>query len=168
MNILNTFLWRHRSALFVLWMSLAVWQPGWAQTEGHHHPGVKAAPGADGRQVVDLPQPMRTHMLANMRDHLLALQEIQEALGSGAFDKASTIAEQRLGLSSLQAHGAAHLASMMPKPMQELGTQMHRAASRFALEAQNASVGQDLKPALKALAGVTSQCVACHASYRLK
>ncbi len=31
---------------------------------------------------------MRTHTLANMRDHLLAIQEIQQALADGAYDKA--------------------------------------------------------------------------------
>ena len=70
-------------------------------------------------------------------------------------------------MSSLEAHGAAHLAPYMPKPMQDIGTQMHRAASRFAVEAQNASVGNDVKPALAALGAVMEQCVACHASYRL-
>jgi len=45
---------------------------------------------------------------------------------------------------------------------------MHRAASRFAIEAQNASVGNDPKPALAALAEVMRQCVACHVAYRLE
>ncbi len=66
----------------------------------------------------------------------MALQEIDVALSQNAFDKAATIAEQRLGMSSLELHGAAHMASFMPQAMQEIGTQMHRAASRFAIEAQ--------------------------------
>jgi cytochrome c556 len=44
---------------------------------------------------------------------------------------------------------------------------MHRSASRFVIEAQNAGVTDDLRPALDALAKVTAQCVACHAVYRL-
>jgi hypothetical protein len=55
----------------------------------------------------------------------------------------------------------------MPKPMQEIGTQMHRAASRFAVVAQDASVRNDVRPALSALGAVMEQCVACHAAYRL-
>ncbi len=124
--------------------------------------------GVDTREVVTMPEPMRQHTLATMRDHLLALQEIDEALAAGAFDKASAIAEQRLRMSSLDAHGASHLAPFMPKGMQDIGTGMHRAASRFALEAQNASVNNDVKPALGALGGVMQQCVACRAAYRLK
>jgi hypothetical protein len=122
----------------------------------------------DPRQLVEFPEPMRAHTLANMRDHLLTLQEINLALSQGADDKAARVAEQRLGLSSLEAHGAAHLAQFMPQPMQDIGTAMHRAASRFAVEAQNASATNDLRPALAALGAVMQQCVACHAAYRLR
>ena len=102
-----------------------------------------------------------------MRDHLLALQEINVALSRNEFDKAASIAEQRLGMSSLELHGAEHIAPFMPQAMQDMGTSMHHAASRFALEAQNASVSNDVRPALAALGSVMQQCVACHAAYRL-
>jgi len=49
-----------------------------------------------------------------------------------------------------------------------MGTEMHRAASRFALIAQEASVDRDLSPALKGLSAVTAQCNACHAAYRIR
>jgi len=94
--------------------------------------GVADDKPADPRTLVDMPAPMRQHMLGNMRDHLLALAQIQQALGRGAYDQAADIAEQRIGMSSLAAHGAAHMAPLMPQPMQDIGTQMHRAASRFA------------------------------------
>lgn len=55
----------------------------------------------------------------------------------------------------------------MPQPMQDLGTQTHRAASRFAVDAQTASVSNDVRPALASLGAVMRQCVACHAAYRL-
>ena len=126
-----------------------------------------SAPTADARQLVKFPEPMRLHTIASMRDHLLSLQEIDDALSKNEFDKAASIAEQRLGMSSLEAHDAAHLAPFMPEAMQEIGTQMHRAASRFAIAAQNASVGNDVRPALAALGSVMQQCVACHAAYRL-
>ena len=94
-------------------------------------------------------------------------QEIDVALSQNAFDKAATIADQRLGMSSLELHGAAHIAPFMPQAMQDIGTQMHRAASRFAVHAQTASVGNDVRPALASLGAVMQQCVACHAAYRL-
>lgn len=130
------------------------------------HDGHGVAP-PDTRQPVDFPEPLRTHTLANMRDHLLALAEIQEALARGAHDVAGQIAEQRLGMTSLKAHGAHDVAGFMPRGMQEIGTSMHREASRFALEAQNASASGDVRPALAALARTTQACVACHAGYRL-
>ncbi len=126
------------------------------------------ANAADTRHPVEMPAPMQEHMLSNMRDHLAALGEIQAALGNGEYGKAADIAENRIGMSSLQAHGASHMAPLMPKPMQEIGTTMHRSASRFARTAQEAQVKGDVRPALNALAELTRQCVACHASYRLR
>lgn len=110
---------------------------------------------------------MRLHTLSNMREHLLTLQEIDIALSHGAYERAGDLAEQGLGRSSLDAHGAAHLASYMPSGMRDIGTAMHRAASRFAVEAQNAAASNDVRPALAALGEVMQQCVACHDSYRL-
>jgi hypothetical protein len=103
-----------------------------------------------------------------MRDHLLALQEIAGALARSQHDKAGKIAEERLGMTSLRLHGAHEVARYMPQGMQDSGTAMHRAASRFAIEAQNASVTGDLRPALGVLSEVMTACVGCHAGYRLK
>jgi hypothetical protein len=147
-------------------LSISGFVPAAAQTHKHEGAPTTASPG-DPRELVTFPEPMRVHTIANMRDHLQALQEIDMALSEGDFDTASKVAEARLGMSSLEAHGAAHLAPYMPPGMQDVGTQMHRAASRFAVEAQNASVSNDVRPALGALAAVMRQCVACHAAYRL-
>ena len=48
--------------------------------------------------------------------------------------------------------------------MRQAGTNMHKAASRFALKAQEG----ELLPAYKMLSEVTSTCVACHSVYRIK
>ena len=139
-----------------------------AGAQDHQHAMTEPpAAQADARQLVKFPEPMRLHTIASMRDHLLSLQEIDVALSKSDFDKASRIAEQRLGMSSLELHGAAHIAPFMPQGMQDIGTEMHHAASRFAVEAQNASVNNDLRPALASLGAVMQQCVACHAAYRL-
>jgi len=139
-----------------------------ADAQDHQHMMTESAPAqADARQLVTFPEPMRIHTITSMRDHLLALQEIDVALSQNAFDKAAVIAEQRLGMSSLELHGAAHIAPFMPQGMQDIGTQMHRTASRFAIEAQTASVSNDVRPALAALGTVMQQCVACHAAFRL-
>ncbi|MDO8877787.1 MAG: hypothetical protein Q8M24_23630 [Pseudolabrys sp.] len=150
----------------------------WGQHSGHiqhmeHMPPTASAPAAagssaDAREFVRFPDALREHTLANMRDHLLALQQIQEALSRGQEDAAARIAEQRLGMSSLGLHEAHEVAKFMPEGMQAAGTEMHRSASRFAIEAQNTGVTSDLKPALDALSKVTAACVSCHAAYRLQ
>jgi cytochrome c556 len=60
------------------------------------------------------------------------------------------------------------MAPYMPKAMQDIGTNMHRAASRFARAAQEAGVAKEPARAIGALAEVTQQCVACHASFKVK
>lgn len=117
----------------------------------------------DARQLVKLPEMMQGHMLANMRNHLETINLVLLQLSKGELDKAADTAEQRLGMSSLDKHGAEHLAKFMPEGMKKAGTNMHRAASRFALKAQE---GEAL-PAYAALQEVTAGCVACHAGYRI-
>lgn len=135
----------------------------------HRHGHDASAPHAeDSRQLVTFPAALAEHTLANMRDHLLALQEIAQNLGDGDTDAAARIAETRLGMSSLRLHDAAEVSKYMPEGMQVAGTQMHRAASRFAIAAQDAGVTGDLKPVFAGLAEITAQCVGCHAGYRLK
>lgn len=123
-----------------------------------------ARAGEDPRQLVDLPEMMQQHMLSNMRDHLVAMNEILTYLANEELDKAAEVAESRLGMSSLGTHGASHMAKFMPEGMQQAGTSMHKAASRFALKAQE---GEAL-PAYNALTEITSACVKCHAGYRIR
>jgi hypothetical protein len=135
----------------------------------HHHGHDMSSPSTpDARQLVEFPPMLAEETLANMRDHLQTLQEIQLHLGMGHPDIAAKIAEARLGMSSLGLHGAAEVSKYMPQGMQDAGEAMHRAASRFAITAQDASVTGDLKPVFAGLAEVTAQCVGCHAGYRLK
>lgn len=165
----------HRG-LFVLALaaaSAAAAGMAWAQQHNHgagHAPAQQgAAPVPDDTRVeVAFPPALKEHTLSNMRDHLVALQEIQVALAREDFLAAGKVAEERLGLSSLGLHGASEVAKYMPQGMQDAGTGMHRAASRFMLAAQTADVTGELKSAVGALANVTAQCVGCHAGYRLK
>jgi len=119
------------------------------------------------RQTVQLPEMMREHLLSNMRDHLLALEEITRLLASEHYDEAAQVAESRLGLSSLESHGASHMNRFFPKEMGQIGMEMHRAASRFALAAQEAEIEGGLNKAFSALSQVMQQCVACHSAYKV-
>jgi len=118
----------------------------------------------NSRQLVELPEMMQQHMMSNMRDHLVAINEILINMANGQLDQAAEVAESRLGMSSLESHGANHMAKFMPEGMRQAGTSMHRAASRFALKAQE----EEVLPAYTALSEVTSACVACHSGYRIR
>jgi len=115
------------------------------------------------RALVEMPPMMRTHMLANMRDHLAALNEILTHASRERWEQAAEIAEQRLGMSSLDDHAAEHMGRFMPEDMARIGLSMHRAATAFALSAEEG----DTEAAWKDLAGVTAACVSCHAAYRV-
>lgn len=163
--------------LLVTTAAIAVATPVWIAFAQHKHDpashdqhAASQQPSAatDHRVPVTFPTDLRDHTLSNMRDHLLALQEIQEALATSSFDRAADVAERRLGMSSLSVHGAHEVAKYMPQGMQEAGTAMHRSASRFSVAALDVAATNDIKPALSALAGVTANCVACHAAYRLQ
>jgi cytochrome c556 len=123
-----------------------------------------AGAAEDTREKVNFPEMMKQHQLSNMRDHLAALNEILALLAKSELDKAADIAEHRLGMTSMASHNASHMAPYMPKGMQAIGSEMHHAASRFALAAQEG----DLPRALDSLSKVTQQCVACHSTYRVQ
>ena len=156
---------------------VAAWSMAAAQQHQHMHGSAagagtpQAATAADAREFVRLPAPMQEHMLANMRDHLATLSEITGDLADGKLDAAAKLAEQRLGMSSLSLHDAAHMAPFMPQPMQDIGTSMHRAASRLAITIQDADVAPSVESMAKVNRGLhelTSACVACHAGYRIR
>ena len=121
----------------------------------------------DPRLRVELPPPMQAHMLVNMRDHLVAIENLTRLLSEGKYGEAADTAEARLGMSAMQVHGAAHMAPFMPEPMRAIGTAMHQAASRFAVVARDAEVTGNLAAAFRGLSEVMAQCVACHSAFRI-
>ena len=110
---------------------------------------------------------MRNHVLENMRDQLLALTAIQQHLALKEYEKATAAAENQLGMSSLNSHGTSHMARFMPTAMQQIGTQMHKAASRFATIVQEGGLEGSTPKIADSLAGVMQQCVAGHSSYQV-
>lgn len=118
----------------------------------------------DERQLVEMPDMMKNHMLQNMRGHLEVVNQLLMYLSQQELDKASELAENELGMSSLDSHKAKHMSQFMPEGMRKAGTSMHKAASQFALVAEEGDVAE----AYKSLINITSACVACHAAYRVR
>ncbi len=131
---------------------------------------VRPAAAEDTRELVKFPPMMAANTLTEMRDHLLALNEIMGELAVGNADKAADIAENRLGMSAMDDHNAAMKAKYMPEGMQDAGVLMHHAASRFAIAVQDAALAPSDEAQQKvygALEDITNGCIACHEGYRL-
>ncbi len=134
-------------------------------------PVQSARAAEDSRQLVKLPPMMQKHMLANMRDHLVAIEQMLALLAQGKTDELAEIAEKRLGMSSMSSHGAAHMAPFMPEAMAAIGTRMHKAASRFVIVARDAELEPGIdaqRKVYKALQAITENCNACHLAYRIR
>lgn len=133
---------------------------------------IRIAPAAeDTRELVEMPQMMQQHMLSNMREHLITLDKMLAALAKGDTDETAKLAESRLGMSSLSLHGAEHMARFMPDAMRAFGSQMHHAASRFAIIARDAELEEGTAAHRKvydALHAITQNCNGCHQAYRIR
>jgi hypothetical protein len=60
------------------------------------------------------------------------------------------------------------MAEFMPDGMRNIGLEMHKSASAFAVEATKAGKTGNAKPALAALSRVTQQCANCHSAYKVQ
>ncbi|HXY59602.1 MAG TPA: hypothetical protein VEH76_13600 [Methylocystis sp.] len=172
-----------RIALAAAAVLVLIGAPGAAQMRDHmmhdHKMHDQMAMTGDERQPLDFPPMARAHLMSNMRSHFLALQAILSALAKGDGAAAAKIARDKLGVESENAAAcvrpkegmsdmAAMMAHHMPDEMRALGLAMHEQASAFADVAEKTAPGGDLKPALAALAQVTTNCAACHAAYKLR
>ncbi|MFK5985733.1 MAG: hypothetical protein QM479_09925 [Pseudomonadota bacterium] len=119
---------------------------------------------ADSRIMVELPGPMKQHMLQNMRGHLVVIDQLLLLLADDKLDAASDLAEYELGMSSLGKHGASHIAPFYPMAMKKSGTNMHKAASQFSRIAQEGEV----LSAYKALRNITAACNVCHLAFKVQ
>jgi hypothetical protein len=126
------------------------------------------APPQDARQLVDMPDLPRSLMRSDMQDHLMALNEIIGYLAENKLDAAGETAEKRMGQSTMGKHAAIARGQgpgrFMPSTMQQMGWNMHDAASEFAKVAKSG----DQAKSLAALQQLTSSCVACHMSFRTR
>jgi hypothetical protein len=119
-------------------------------------------PPGDSRQRLTLPPPARDKVLAEMRHMLESVNGILRGVAANDLDAVEKAA---------RAAGTAMAVEMDPAMMQqllpafrELGLQTHRAFDELADRIKAGGTGED---AIRGLAGVTGNCVACHAVYRL-
>ena len=118
---------------------------------------------SDLRQAADFPPPIKTALKQRMRENLMYVNQIETAIAANDMNSAAEIAEFKLGLSSLGPHNARQ-EPYMPEGMRHLGMEMHKASSRLARVTHEG----DQLSALRSLSEVTTLCVACHATYRVR
>jgi hypothetical protein len=116
----------------------------------------------DARQRVVLTAPARDKILAEMRDMLGALHGVIRALSVG--DLAAAEQAARSAGMGVAVDVKPEIKAQLPPPFLQLGMQTHRAFDALADQLKAGASGQE---ALKAITGLTSNCVACHAAYRL-
>lgn len=114
----------------------------------------------DARRPVPLLPMMANHQKENMRDHLLAVQEIVAALATEDYD-AVTRAAGRIGFSEHMGQMCTHMGAGAPGfTEQALG--FHRTADRIAAAARD----RDRARVLTELGATLQTCTSCHAAWR--
>lgn len=122
----------------------------------------------DARQLAKLPAPAEATLREEMRDNLVALNEILSLAVAGKVKEAGEVAEKKLGTSTMGRHRSKPLDARpgphMPAAMHELAVQGHRAATAFAVIAATG----DREKTLAALPTLNNACVSCHLAYRVR
>ena len=122
----------------------------------------------DARQLAPLPPAAQESLRDEMRGNLLAISEILTLMAEGKVKEAGEAAEKSLGRGAMGKHMDkpfdARPGPNMPREMHRIGMDGHGDASEFA----KAAASGDRDKALALLPKLTSACVACHYSYRIR
>ncbi len=118
---------------------------------------------ADNRQVLNLSNPQRNHVLGEMRSLLAGTQMILAALTK---DDMAAVAEHAQALGFNMKHKAENpLHDVLPKDFMQLGMSMHK---DFDLIAADATSLKDPKHTLQQLSATMGKCTACHETYQIQ
>ena len=117
---------------------------------------------SDKRTSIQVSSQERNLVLMEMRAFLVAVQNITVALGKGDMDKVAESAKI-VGMSTQKGMPEA-LKNKLPIEFKKLGRKTHMAFDQLALDADEM---EDKQQALEQLGALMSNCVACHATFRL-
>lgn len=124
--------------------------------------GGAAAQTGDARQRLALPPAGRDKVLAEMR---LMLESVNGILqGVTANDLPAVEKAARASGMAMAVDVDPQIMQALPPPFRELGMQTHRGFDALADQIKGGGTRDD---AVRGLARVTNNCVACHAIYRL-
>jgi hypothetical protein len=119
-------------------------------------------PASDGRTAILLEPGERDLVLAEMRAFLAATQGVLVAATKGDL-VAAAVAARGVGAAA-QRGVPAGLMGKLPLGFKQLGFDTHSRFDQLALDAESLS---DANQTLTALGELLSNCVACHAAYRI-
>lgn len=123
----------------------------------------KTRPSEDGRTAILLTPAERNLVLTEMRSFLAAAQGVVEG---GTKSDSAAIARAARGVGATAQQGVpASLMGKLPLAFKSLGLDTHRQFDQLALNAEQMG---DPQQAQLDLARVMSNCVACHAAYRIE
>lgn len=114
----------------------------------------------DTRVAVPLLPMMANHQKANMRDHLVAVQEIVAAAGANDF-AAIEKAAGRIGYSEQMGRMCTHMGAGAPG-FTDKALEFHRSADRIGEAAKK----KDMESVWKALGETLATCTGCHAAFK--
>lgn len=116
--------------------------------------------GMDRRIPVPLLPMMANHQKQNMRDHLLAVQEIVAAVGAKDFD-AVRASVGRIGYSEQMGQMCEHMGAGAPG-FTELALEFHHTADKIGEAAKK----RDSGAVLAALSETLATCTSCHRTFK--
>ncbi len=116
----------------------------------------------DGRTALLLTHAERDRVLGEMRDFLMAVQQILAATNNEDMQTAAAAAK-KAGMPARNSIPAA-LVAKLPMEFKKLGFATHSGFDALALDAKQLGDPQHTR---QQLATLMNNCVACHASYRI-
>lgn len=119
-------------------------------------------PAPDGRSAIELAPAERAQMLAEMRDYVLAVQQIVQGLAQGDA-KQIEAAALPVGTRAMKRIRVGTMAKL-PYEYKQATYGMHRDFDNIAVMAHQ---GKDTKTIQMKLADAMNRCISCHASYAL-
>lgn len=144
----------------VLWLTVVALPQCDASAPPAKHQGPQALDELDKRTPVPLLPMMANHQRQNMRDHLLAVQEIVSAATADDF-AAVERASRRIGYSEQMGQTCNHMGLGAPG-FTERALDFHRTADTITAAAQR----RDGPAVLAALGTTLAACTSCHATFR--
>jgi hypothetical protein len=118
--------------------------------------------GEDGRVAIVLEPGERTLMLREMREFVVGVQQVTDALSR---DDMPGVAKAARGVGSAKAHDVpVAMLGKLPLEFKTLALGTHREFDTIAADAEASGTP---KRTLAQLADVLQKCVACHASYQV-